>query len=60
MKYESTVIEKWIKMINEEGINLSDWELGFMESITDQFDRSRYLSERQIEVLERIYTEKVS
>ncbi len=30
-----------------------------MESITEQFDNSGSLSEKQEEILERIYTEKV-
>jgi len=59
MKYQASTIEEWIRMVNEEATKpLSPWEQNFMESITDQFDRSRYLSEAQIETLERIYAEK--
>lgn len=50
--------QQWIRDVNEEGQGLSAWELGFMESITEQFERSGRLSEKQIETLERIYAEK--
>ena len=59
MEYEEMIAE-WIDLINHEGRNLTDWEKSFMESITDQFDRSGSLSERQREILERIYSEKTS
>ncbi len=46
-------------MVNEEAHKvLTPWETSFMESITDQFDRSGRLSDRQVEILERIYAEK--
>ncbi len=49
---------EWIEAVNDEGIELSDWEEGFMESITDQFDANGSISPAQAEVLERIYDEK--
>ena len=51
-------IARWIEIVNTEGRNLTSWEQSFMESITDQFERSGSLSERQTEILERIYAEK--
>lgn len=39
---------------------LTKWEEGFIESITDQFNRTFNLSERQFEILERIYAEKTA
>jgi uncharacterized membrane-anchored protein len=53
------VIEQWIDAVNDEGRRLTDWELHFMESITNQFASSGSLSEKQEEILERIYVEKV-
>lgn len=35
--------------------NLSDWEQNFVESVYDQFTRKGVISEKQLEVLERIY-----
>lgn len=37
---------------------LTVWESGFIESLQDQFDRRGTLSDRQFEILERIYAEK--
>lgn len=37
---------------------LTKWEQSFYESIIDQFDRSGSLSEKQFDILERIYSEK--
>jgi len=54
------VLKHWITSINDEGRSLTDWEVQFMESITDQFDDSGTLSRKQEEILECIYTEKVS
>ena len=38
--------------------DLTKWEENFLESVSDQFQRTRDLSDRQLEVLDRIYTEK--
>jgi hypothetical protein len=37
---------------------LTNWEQSFIESLTDQWDRSGHLSDRQVEILEKIYDEK--
>jgi hypothetical protein len=38
---------------------LTDWECQFIEDISDQWDRRQWLSDKQKEILERIYVEKV-
>ena len=38
---------------------LTDWEQGFITSIADQWERKCWLSEAQLERLEKIYVEKV-
>ena len=55
---DQKTIKQWIEDVNDYGQDLTSWEIGFMDSITDQFERSCSLSERQIEILERIYSEK--
>jgi hypothetical protein len=35
--------------------HLSDWERGFVESVSDQWTRNRKLSDRQKEVLGKIW-----
>lgn len=59
MRMERKVLQSWIEAVNDEGQNLTDWELHFMESITAHFDDGGNLSEKQQEILERIYVEKV-
>lgn len=54
------VIEEWIQAINEFSWRLSKWETDFMESITEQFETKRWISDKQEEILERIYAEKTS
>jgi hypothetical protein len=51
-------VKLWIDTVNEEGRGLTEWEEDFMDSITEQFETRRSLSERQEEILERIYAEK--
>lgn len=55
---DSKVLQHWITEVNDHGRGLTDWEQNFMESITEQFDERGTLSERQQEILERIYGEK--
>ena len=58
MTKDVTVIEHWINTINEEGRNLSKWELDFMESVSEQFSQRNWISDKQEEIVERIYSEK--
>jgi predicted DNA binding protein len=37
------------------GIELSEWEESFIESIEEQLDKKRVLTERQREVLKKLY-----
>lgn len=39
---------------------LSKWEEGFIESVDEQFTARGSISERQFEILERVYAEKTS
>jgi hypothetical protein len=59
MKYAPNVVEDWIERVNDEAVNLTPWETQFMESLTDQWERTRWISEKQLSTLEDIYTEKV-
>lgn len=58
MLSEPKVIEHWITTINDDGRNLTKWELDFMESITEQFAQRNSISDKQEEILERIYVNK--
>ncbi len=50
--------KEWCQRILDESTNLSVWETDFVESIDLQLRGGRSLSERQAEILERIYSEK--
>lgn len=52
------VIEHWIQTINEEGRDLTKWEDDFMESVTEQFEERGTVSDKQEEIIERIYADK--
>ena len=55
------VYEDWVRAIMEEASdNLSDWENTFVVSISNQLEMCRQLSQKQAEILERIYAEKTS
>lgn len=60
MTKDPTIIADWIERVNDEGVNLSQWETDFMLSLTDQFVRRGTISDKQEEILEKIYTERVS
>jgi len=55
---ERSVIESWIYACREHAERLTKWEQDFIESVSEQFDAGRDLSERQREILERIYADK--
>jgi hypothetical protein len=58
MKHEHDVVESWINLVFEEGQGLTKWEKDFIESIAEQFDVTEEISDRQEEILERIYANK--
>ena len=45
-------------IIEEGGRGVTDWEQGFVESCKEALESGRRLSEKQIKILERIYTER--
>ena len=55
---EKTLRDLIDRSLNESR-NLTDWEKQFLESISDQLDRRGCISDKQAEILDRIYTEKV-
>jgi hypothetical protein len=52
------IVEHFFKELERPAKELTPWELDFLISVKDQFDRKGRLSEKQFEVLERIYAEK--
>ena len=60
MKQPKEAIKHWIDTIQTEGRNLTKWETDFIESLADQFEGRGSVSEKQQEILERIYAEKTA
>ena len=50
--------ETWLDQIEAHGVNLTTWEEDFVESVRSAVNRGLILSEKQIAIIERIYTEK--
>lgn len=48
-------IREVLDVVESETDKLSAWEQQFIESASDQYARNGSLSEKQLEVLERIY-----
>lgn len=51
-------VAEWLDGAIYGGEGLTKWEVDFITSISDQLDRTGFLSERQIDILERIYSER--
>jgi len=60
MTHTKEVIAHWLTTIQTEARGLSKWEEEFVGSIADQFERRGSISDRQEEILERIYAEKTA
>jgi len=58
MTKDASVIAGWIEQIQCHGRGLTKWEEDFLESIADQFKESGSISDRQEEILERVYSSK--
>lgn len=54
------MIEHFLKELENPVKDLTPWEMNFVISITDQFNRKGTLSDKQFEILERIYAEKTA
>jgi hypothetical protein len=51
-------IEHMLTSCDQDSDRLSKWEQDFIESLAEQWEERGTLSERQREILERIYEEK--
>lgn len=55
------VYKNWVDTILDEASDeLTDWEINFIESINNQLVSGRTLSQKQADIVERIYAEKTS
>jgi hypothetical protein len=51
-------LQHWFDSIEKDGVNLTAWEEDFVASLKKQFLRSGTLSDKQEDILERIYSER--
>ena len=51
-------IERMLVSCEENSHGLTKWEANFIDSLRTQFEERGALSERQVEILDRIYVEK--
>lgn len=58
MRQPRNVLESWIEAIQHEGRGVTKWEADFTASLAEQLGERGTLSERQTEILERIYVER--
>lgn len=54
------IIEHFLEALESPCRDLTKWEQDFIESVGNQFAERRTLSDRQFEILERIYAEKTA
>lgn len=56
---EHKSIMTMLEVASDELEDLTDWEANFIESITDQYNDTEFLSKKQIEILKKIYDKVV-
>lgn len=53
-------VAEWIQELSQRPRHpLTEWEEDFITSLGDQWDRTHRLSDKQTDILERIYDEKM-
>lgn len=57
-KDEKHLTEHMLECLETPNKELTKWEEGFIDSIREQFAERGDLSDRQFEILDRIYSEK--
>lgn len=57
---QQELIEEMLNKLDTPSKELTKWEENFLESINEQYQQRGSLSERQFDVLDRIYSEKTS
>lgn len=56
----TALIQHMLTTLETPSKPLTSWEEGFIASISEQFDSKGTLSDKQTDILERIYTDKTA
>ncbi len=59
-KQTPELVQHFLDALENPAKRLTAWEQNFVESVSNQFDIRGSLSDRQFEILERIYAEKTA
>ena len=60
MRQTKEVLERWIQTCLEDGKGITAWENEFLVSVGEQLEKKGTLSEKQEDIVERIYANKTS
>ncbi len=50
--------DEWLDQIAERGVNLTAWEIDFVEDMQGKRAAKRTLTDKQVEILERIFAQR--
>ena len=60
MRQPKEVLQQWVEAIQAEGRGVTEWEGKFVQSCAEVLDEGRGLSEKQEEILERVYAQRAA
>jgi hypothetical protein len=53
-------LKEMVELIDDDGVNLTDWEIEFIDSMLKQFDRPNFKpTDKQKETIIKIYKNKI-
>lgn len=55
MSYDDEHLEQVLKELGEFPEDFNDWECNFIDSVTRQYNAGRVLSDRQMNVINKLY-----
>lgn len=60
MKYTKEQLARFVSELQEGDLELTRWEIQFLDSLSEQLAKGWTLSERQIDILDRLYAENTA
>jgi hypothetical protein len=58
MRDKNKLVESMLEALEHPTTDLTKWEVGFIESLTEQWTTRQWISDRQLEILEKIYADR--